>query len=128
MPNTQLGDTQKVSYKYGLNDADSNFVPLPAGATVSVTSGATASATVVPDATPTIHNPGQPNDGQPDPTADASGFILGGATLATGVSITFSCLAADGTTKIVPDVVDLIDIVPGAATTAAVSLGTPIAQ
>lgn len=115
MANTQLGDSQKIPYSYFLNDKDSNLVPLAAGQTVSVVSSDTASATVVPDATPAAGS-------------TASGFILGGAKLQAGVTVTFSALDVDGTTKLVDDVVDTFDVVVGKAVTAAVTLGTPVDQ
>lgn len=127
MANPQLGDSQKVPYRYALNDAKSVFIPLPAGATVQVTSSDIASMSVVPDASPTIHLPGDPTDGQPDTGADATGFLVGGTKTQTGVTATFHCADASGNI-IVPDVVDAVDIVPGAATTATVTLGTPVAQ
>ena len=128
MANTQLGDSQKVAYRYALNDKDSNFVALKTGQAISVVSSDAASASIVPDASPTIHLPGDPTDGTPDASANATGFILGGAKLQVGVNVTFSALDADGTTKLVADVVDALDIVVGAAVTAAVSLGQPIDQ
>lgn len=126
MANPQLGDSQKQSYAYALNDKVSDFVALKAGQTVTVTSDS-ASVIVAPDASPTIHLPGDPTDGQPDPNSNATGFLVGSKTLGTA-NITFSALDADGTTKLVADVVDSIDVVVGAAVTAAVTLGTPIDQ
>jgi len=113
MANFQLGDTEKVSYTLTALDADSNPAVLADGDTISVTSSDPASASVVADATPISGSL-------------ASGFIVGGKKIKTGVSITFSATKADGSLDLT--VVDLIDIVGGTATSLSVSLGSPIAQ
>lgn len=114
--NPQLGDTQKVPYAFTLVDADGNTVPGGQGRVVTVASSDTDSATIVPDASPTAGSL-------------ASGFVVGGKKLATGLTITATVTKEDGTT---PDpalsVVDTIDIVAGAAVSALLSLGTPVAQ
>ena len=112
MPNTQLGDTEKVAYYLTELDADSNpALPSP-GDSVSITSSAPGSISVVPDATPAANTV-------------ASGFLVGGTTLATGVVITFTVTHADGTTLTTTDTLDLVG---GAASSLAVGLGTPVAQ
>lgn len=115
MPNPALGDTEKMSYAVSELDADSNPATPQPGDVVQVVSSDTDSATIVPDATPQAG-------------FIASGFIVGGRKVQQGVTITFTPLRADGQTPIGPPVVDTIDVVGGAASSIAVSLGTPVAQ
>lgn len=112
MPNFQLGDTEKAPYALTELDADSNpALPSP-GDTIAITSSDTGSATVVPD---------------PSPAAGsvASGFILGGAKLQTGVVITATVTHTDGTSLTVSDT---IDIVGGVASSLSLGLGAPVSQ
>jgi hypothetical protein len=112
MPNFQLGDTEKSAYALTELDADSNpALPQP-GDAVSVTSSDTASATIVPDATPV--------DG-----SIASGFVVGGKKVQTGVVITASVVHTDGTSL---SVTDTIDVVGGVASSLSLGLGAPVAQ
>jgi hypothetical protein len=110
-----LQDSQKVNYALNAVDADGNVAQLPAGDTLVVASSATASATVVPDATPAAGS-------------IASGFILGGATLGA-VQITATAQTAAGTpdTTIAP-ATQSFTIVAGSATTIGFTLGTPVSQ
>lgn len=112
MANFPLGDTQKVAYSLTELDADNNPTDGVAGDVIAVTSSDTASATIVPDATPAVGTVG-------------SGFIVGGSKLQTGVVVTASVTHADGTSFLATDT---IDIVAGAATQLAISLGAPVAQ
>jgi len=112
MANFQLGDTEKVSYALTELDADSNPATPAPGDTITVVSSDTASATVVPDATPAAGSV-------------ASGFILGGTKLQTGVTITATVTHTDGTTL---SVVDTIDIVGGKASSISLGLGAPVSQ
>lgn len=111
--NTQLGDTQKVPYTLTALDADGNPASLAAGDVVVVSSSDTASATVVPDATPAAGSL-------------ASGFILGGKKLQVGVVITAAANKADGSVDLT--VTDTIDIVAGAASALSFGLGAPVSQ
>lgn len=113
MPSFQLQDNFKVPYSIIELDADNN--PTGGGGdTCTVTSADTASVTVVPDATPVAG-------------AIASGFLVGGTKLQTGVVITATPVHADGT-PVAPPTTVLIDVVAGAAVSAGISLGTPVAQ
>ena len=112
MPNFQLGDTEKVPYALTELDADSNPATADPSDVISVTSSDTASATVVADATPVAGSV-------------ASGFILGGAKLQTGVTITATVTHTDGSSLTVSD---LIDIVGGKASSISLGLGAPVSQ
>lgn len=113
MANTQLGDTEQMSYTVTELDADSNpATPLP-GDTCVVSSSASASASVVPDATPVAGS-------------IASGQIVGGKALATGVSISALVTHADGTT--LGPVTALVDVVGGVASSISIGFGAPVAQ
>jgi hypothetical protein len=112
MANFQLGDTEKVQYSLTELDADSNPASAQPGDVVTVVSADPASLTVVPDATPVAGSV-------------ASGFLVGGAKLATGLAVTATVTHADGTTL---SVVDLIDIVGGKASSLSLGLGAPVAQ
>jgi len=112
MPNFQLGDTEKASYALTELDAASNpALPSP-GDVISVTSSDTASATIVPDATPVAGS-------------IASGFVVGGKKVQTGVVITASVTHSDGTSL---SVTDTIDVVGGVASSLSLGLGAPVAQ
>ena len=112
MANFQLGDTEKTPYALTELDADSNpATPDPADV-ISIVSSDPASATVVPDATPAAGSV-------------ASGFIVGGTKLQTGVTITATVTHADGTSL---SVVDTIDVVGGKASSLSLGLGAPVAQ
>jgi len=113
MANFQLGDTEKVAYTLTALDAQSNPATLAAGDSISITSSDTASATIVPDATPVAGSL-------------ASGFIVGGKKVAAGVVITASALKADGSLDLT--VTDTIDIVGGVASSLSLGLGAPVAQ
>lgn len=110
--NPQLGDTEKVPYALTELDADSNPATPKSDDTITITSSDTDSATVVPDATPVAGSV-------------ASGFILGGKKLQTGVTITATVAHSDGTSL---TVTDTIDIVGGAASSLSLGLGAPVAQ
>lgn len=112
MPNFQLGDTEKVPYALTELDADSNPATPQPGDTITIVSNDTDSITVVPDATP--------KDG-----SVASGFLLGQRKLQNGVSVTATVTHVDGSTL---TVVDLIDVVAGAATSLSLGLGAPVSQ
>jgi hypothetical protein len=112
MANFQLGDTEKVSYALTELDADSNPASAQPGDTVAIVSSDTASATVVPDAAPVAGSV-------------ASGFIVGGKKLQTGVTITATVTHADGTSL---TVADTIDIVGGKASSLSLGLGAPVSQ
>jgi hypothetical protein len=112
MPNFQLGDTEKVAYALTELDADSNPTQGKPTDVISIVSDSPGSATVVPDATPAAGSV-------------ASGFIVGGKTLKTGVQITATVTHADGTSL---TVTDLIDIVGGAASSLSLGLGAPVSQ
>ena len=112
MPNFQLGDTEKAPYTLTELDADSNPANPQAGDVISVVSSDTASATIVPDATPSAGS-------------IASGFVLGGKKVQVGVTITATVTHTDGTSL---SVVDTIDIVGGKASSLSLGLGAPVAQ
>jgi hypothetical protein len=112
MPNFQLGDTEKAPYTLTELDADSNPATPQDGDVITVVSSDTASATVVPDATPIAGS-------------IASGFVVGGKKLQTGVTITATVTHTDGTSL---SVVDTIDIVGGKASSLSLGLGAPVAQ
>ena len=113
--NTQLGDTEKMPYTVMELDADSNPVPPQPGDTLAVVSSDTASATLLPDAAPTVAG------------ALGTGFIVGGSKVQLGVQVTFTALRAGGT-PIGSPLVANIDIVGGNASSVSVSFGTPVAQ
>jgi hypothetical protein len=110
--NFPLGDTQKVPYSLTELDADTNPTAGDPSDTVTIVSADTDSATIVPDATPA-------------PGTVASGFIVGGKKLQTGVAITATVTRKDGS---VLTATDLIDIVPGAASSISLGLGAPVSQ
>lgn len=110
--NFQLGDNQKVPYTLNLSDAENNPTVLEPTDQLSITSSDTASLTVIPDATPVSG-------------AAASGFLVAGTKLQTGVTVTATITHADGTSATASD---LIDIVAGEAATVAFSLGAPVSQ
>ncbi len=112
MANFQLGDTEKAPYALTELDADSNPATANPADVISITSSDTASATIVPDATPAAGSV-------------ASGFVLGGSKLQTGVVITATVTHPDGTAL---TVADTIDIVGGAASSISLGLGAPVAQ
>ncbi len=112
MANFQLGDTEKVSYALTELDADSNPATADPADVISIVSSDTASATVVPDATAAAGSV-------------ASGFIVGGKKVQTGVTITASVTHSDGS---VLSVVDTIDIVGGKASSISLGLGAPVSQ
>jgi hypothetical protein len=112
MANFQLGDTEKVPYALTELDADSNPATANPADVISITSSDTASATVVPDATPAAGSV-------------ASGFIFGGKKLQAGVQIVATVTHPDGTSL---SVTDLIDIVGGAASSISLGLGAPVSQ
>jgi hypothetical protein len=112
MANFALGDTEKAPYTLVELDADSNPAMPKAGDVISVVSSDTASATIVPDATPVAGSV-------------ASGFVVGGKKLQTGVIITATVTHTDGTSL---NTTDTIDIVGGAASSLSFGLGAPVAQ
>ncbi len=112
--NTQLQDNFKVAFKVFEFDADNNTASPTQGDSCIVTSSDTASVSVVQDATPT------------DPQAVATGFLVGGAKLGTGIVISAPVLHADGSPESSPTI--LIDVVAGAGVSAGIVLDTPVAQ
>jgi hypothetical protein len=112
MANFQLGDQQKVSYSLAELDKDGNPAVVQAGDTVVIVSSDTESIAVVPDATPA-------------PGTAASGFLVGGKKLQTGVKVTATITHTDGTTLTVEDD---IDVVGGPATSISLGLGSPVSQ
>lgn len=112
MANFQLEDTEKVAYALTELDADSNPATADPADVISITSSDTASATVVPDASATAGSV-------------ASGFILGGSKLQTGVVITATVTHSDGTSLTVSDT---LDIVGGKASSISLGLGAPVSQ
>jgi hypothetical protein len=112
MANFQLADVQKVPYTLTELDADGNPASPQPGDAVSIVSSDTASATIVPDAAPAAGSV-------------ASGFILGGKKLQTGVTVTATVAHADGSKL---SVTDTIDVVAGAASTISLGLGAPVNQ
>ena len=113
MANFQLQDNFKVPYSIIELDKDNNPTG-GSGDTCTVTSSAPSSVSVVPDTTPAAGS-------------IASGFLVGGSTLGTGIVITATPSHADGTPVAPPSTV-LIDVVAGTAVSAGISLGTPIPQ
>ena len=112
MANPQIGDTQQAPYSVTGLDADGQPAQLEPGDVVTVTSSAPASLSVVPDATPA-------------PGSLASGQLVGGTTLAVGVTITAVITHTDGTSA---TATDTIDVVSGEAATLAIGLGAPVSQ
>jgi hypothetical protein len=113
--NPQIGDTQKAPFAVTELDADGQAVPPLAGDTCPIVSSDTTLATIVIDATPTV------------PGALTTGFIVAQPKAGT-VNVTFGPIGkADGTT-VGKQVVDIFDIVAGAATQLGVSIGAPIPQ
>lgn len=112
MANFQLGDTEKVAYALTELDADSNPATANPADTISITSSDTASVSVVPDATAAAGSV-------------ASGFLVGGSKLQVGVAINATVTHPDGTSL---SVVDLIDVVGGAASSLSLGLGAPVSQ
>jgi hypothetical protein len=111
--NFQLGDTEKVPYSLIELDADSNPATPEPGDTITIVSSDTASLAVVPDPTPAAGTV-------------ASGFLVGGSKLQTGVTVTATVSHADGSPSL--SVVDTIDIVGGKASSLSLGLGAPVAQ
>lgn len=114
MANTQLQDNFKIAFKVFEFDADNNPASPTSGDTCTVTSSDTASVSVVQDSTPT------------DPNAVATGFLVGGAKLGTGITISAPVVHADGTPQSNPTL--LIDVVAGEAVSAGITLDTPVPQ
>jgi hypothetical protein len=112
MASFQLGDTEKAPYALTELDADSNPATPATGDVITITSSDSASATVVPDATPAAGS-------------IASGFIVGGKKVQTGVVIAAAVTHADGT---VLTVSDTIDVVGGKASSLSLGLGAPVSQ
>jgi hypothetical protein len=120
MPNFQLGDTEKVAYALTELDADSNPASAQPGDIITVVSSAPASISVVPDATPAAGSV-------------ASGFLVGGATLAIGVTITATVQHVSSINGVTTPgasltVTDLIDVVGGTASSISLGLGAPVSQ
>ncbi len=112
MANFQLGDTEKAQYTLTELDADSNPATPQVGDVIEITSSDTASATIVPDATPLAGSV-------------VSGFVVGGKKIQTGVSIMAKVTHPDGTSL---SVTDIIDVVGGVASSLSLGLGAPVAQ
>lgn len=129
MANFQLQDSQKVSYAVAEFDKDGNIEAPGAGDSVAVASDSPSSLTVAADAAvDPAKVPNNPDGSAGDPTKYLqTGFLIGGATLKTGVQVTATFAHTDGSAA-PPPVVDLIDIVVGPIATGAISLGTPVNQ
>lgn len=112
MANFQLGDTEKVAFSIIELDADSNPATPEPGDVITVVSSDTASLTVVIDTTPASGT-------------QASGFLVGGTKVQTGVTATATVTHADGTSL---SVTDTLDIVGGKASSLSFALGAPIPQ
>jgi hypothetical protein len=110
--NPQIGDSQKAPYTLTGTDAAGNPAVLETGDTVTVVSSAPASLSVVPDATPAAGS-------------IASGFLVGGKTLATGIVVTATIAHADGTSA---SVTDTIDVGAEEASSLSFGLGAPVSQ
>lgn len=113
MANPQIGDSEKASYALVELDALSNPATPKASDVITITSSDTDSATIVPDATPVAGSV-------------ASGFVVGGKKVQTGVVITATVDHGDGTPALT--VSDTIDIVGGTASSLSLGLGAPVAQ
>jgi hypothetical protein len=124
MSNFALQDSQKVSYAISEADAKGNVVPPGAGDTVAVTSDSPSSLTVVADA---AVDPAKLPTGAVAKNYLGTGFLVGGTAPKVGVQVTATISHTDGSPAPAP-VVDLIDIIVGAAVTGAISLGTPVNQ
>lgn len=112
MANTQLGDTEQMSYALVELDADSAPATPQVGDVITIVSSDTDSATVVPDGTPVTGSV-------------ASGLVVGGKKLGVGVTIIATVTHPDGSTL---SVTDLIDVVGGAASSLSLGFGAPVAQ
>jgi hypothetical protein len=115
MANFQLGDTEKAPYAVTVLDGDSNPAVLDSTDTVAVVSSDTASITVVPDSPAAAGSV-------------ASGFILGGAKLQVGVTITATVTPGPSSLTKAISGVDLVDVVGGVANSLSIGLGAPVAQ
>ncbi len=113
MPNFQLGDTEQVAYAITVLDGDSNPATLAPGTTVTVVSSNTAALSVEPDTTPAAGSV-------------ASGLLVGGTKLATGVSVTATVTLPGVSAPFVA--VDLIDVVGGTANSISIGLSAPVSQ
>lgn len=113
MANFVLGDTQKVPYALTELDADGNPTSGDPGDTIDIASSDPASVSVVPDASPAAGSV-------------ASGFLVGGSKLGTGISITATLTPAGGGAPLVAT--DLIDVIAGAASSISLGLGAPVSQ
>jgi hypothetical protein len=112
MSNFQLGDTEKVPYALTELDADSNPTSGKPDDVISIVSDSTDSLSVVPDASPAAGSV-------------ASGFLVGGKVLKSGVNVTATVTHADGTSL---SVTDVIDVVGGVASSLSLGLGAPVSQ
>lgn len=114
MANFQLGDTEKAQYSVTVLDADSNPATLAPGDTVDVTSSDPASVSIAADATPIAGTV-------------ASGFIVGGSKLGTGIVITATA-NLQATETPLPPATALVDVVGGAASSISIGFGAPVHQ
>lgn len=112
MANFQLGDSQKVAYALTELDAAGNPASAQPGDNVNIVASDTDSLSVVPDPTPAAGSV-------------ASGFLVGGKKLQTGVTVTATVTHTDGTSL---TVTDAIDIVGGVASSLSLGLGAPVSQ
>jgi len=112
MANFQLGDSEQVAYSLIELDAASNPVFGATGDVISFVSSDTASITVVADATAASGTV-------------ASGLLVGGTKVQTGVTVSATVTHADGTTL---SVTDTFDLVGGAASSLSLALGAPTAK
>jgi hypothetical protein len=115
MSNTQIGDTEKAPYALTLLDGDSNPAQLDPSDTLSIVSADTASLSVVPDAVPAAG-------------MVASGFLVGGSKLQTGVVVTIKIVPGPSSLTKPLTTTDVIDVVGGPAASLAFTVGTPVAQ
>jgi len=107
-------DNQKVQYTITLGpDAKGNPGVLQPGDSIAVTSSDTDSCSVVPDDTPVAGSA-------------ASGFIVAGAKLQTGVVITATLTFADGSA---PETASgSLDVTGGEPGTLSIGFGAPVNQ
>jgi hypothetical protein len=115
MPNVPLPDNFKVSYQVpGLDSDGAPTGMLGTGSTLTVVSSAPDSVSVAQDATSTA------------PGMVATGFLVGGKAVQTGVVITFTLTLADGSKS--SQTVSVDDIAGAASSLGPIVLGTPIPQ
>lgn len=113
MANFILADNQKVSFVVSALASNGFSGQLADGDTVTVTSSDTASLTIVSDPTPVAG-------------ALASGFLVAGNKLQSGIVVTATAFKADGSIDL--STTSLVDIVAGTAVNLSISFGKPVLQ